>query len=353
MPDRRWDCRGPPIRCLPRPSRAVRSRRCRALDGSANCMAVGSSANGALAERWNGRSWSTEQVPTRRAGSPPPTPIVAGLTSVSCIGASDCIAVGTSDSEGPLIVQWNGKQWSLQRPAADTDLPLDSVSCGSRSMCVAVATATDCGSSCSTSTEVERWNGRRWSLREPPVPRRWADYALNEVACRSASYCLAIGYYEVGQGCSYGGACTQTPLIERWTARPGTRRPRPGSAVRTCRLSRSRASARRHARLSAPGRSISISRKGRTWLACAAHRQAGTCQALLGRRRVVRVSQGLHRACDGHHRAGCDEADHRTVERFTLVGVAGTDGNWVLRCSDRRNRVSDDGSLCGGRQLDQ
>ena len=83
-------------------------------------------------------------------------------------------------------------------------------------MCVAVATATDCGSSCSTSTEVERWNGRRWSLREPPVPRRWADYALNEVACRSASYCLAIGYYEVGQGCSYGGACTQTPLIERW-----------------------------------------------------------------------------------------------------------------------------------------
>lgn len=131
--------------------------------GSADCMAVGSSAAGAIAERWDGREWSIEPVPSGR-GQPLP---YRGLTTVSCVAGNDCVAAGASNSGRSLIVRWDGKNWSPQRPAAGTGLPVNSVSCGSKRMCIAVATDTGCGDSCETVTEVQRWDGRKWSLRGP------------------------------------------------------------------------------------------------------------------------------------------------------------------------------------------
>jgi hypothetical protein len=65
------------------------------------------------------------------------------LSSVSCVSASDCVAVGYT-STGPayetLVMVWDGTVWSVvSSPNAGTsDDGLSSVSCVSASDCVAV-----------------------------------------------------------------------------------------------------------------------------------------------------------------------------------------------------------------------
>jgi hypothetical protein len=67
-----------------------------------------------LIETWNGRSWTTQR-PVQTAA-----PLPAGdLMHVSCVGRSDCEAVGfrfnpKSNAEQTLAEKWNGKRWALQ-----------------------------------------------------------------------------------------------------------------------------------------------------------------------------------------------------------------------------------------------
>jgi len=70
-----------------------------------NCLAVGWAGRGefpgdaafALAEQWNGSTWSVVKVPD-----------VGRLSSVSCTSAMFCFAVG-----GSLPERWNGTTWSV------------------------------------------------------------------------------------------------------------------------------------------------------------------------------------------------------------------------------------------------
>jgi hypothetical protein len=91
----------------------------------ARCLAVGyyrvpkgNYANQALAEVFNGKSWKRLSVPA------PANAVDTDLAAVSCLSATWCVAVGSSDygkppnyTLTPLTIFWNGKSWRMV-PAA-------------------------------------------------------------------------------------------------------------------------------------------------------------------------------------------------------------------------------------------
>ena len=110
---------------------------------STACTAVGFSERNdtelALAERWNGSQWSIQ--PT----SSPAGSTGSGLNSVSCPTTRACTAVGTyADQAGntlALAERWNGSSWSIQpvlTPVGATGSSLTGVSCPSETTCTAV-----------------------------------------------------------------------------------------------------------------------------------------------------------------------------------------------------------------------
>ena len=117
------------------------------------------------------------------------------LSSVSCVSASDCIAVGSTDDGTEVIetlaMKWNGSEWQLMlSPNAGTSNDtLHSISCVSSSFCMAVG-STQNGSVRETLAMV--WNGTTWSIVSSPSPSTSANDLLS-VSCVSASYCVAVG----------------------------------------------------------------------------------------------------------------------------------------------------------------
>src|SRR6185437_15400201 len=90
----------------------------------------------ALAQIWNGKSWSLTSTAVP-AGS-----FLSSLQAVACSGPSNCMAVGwetTSKTapETPLAESWNGSAWTvLPAPAGLT--VIDGVACPTASLCLAV-----------------------------------------------------------------------------------------------------------------------------------------------------------------------------------------------------------------------
>jgi hypothetical protein len=152
-------------------------------------------ANGARADRWNGRAWSVQSIP---AGD--------GLSGISCPSRTACFSVGSVGGSGtaPLIERWNGAKWSLQvapRPAGVYSSDLVSVSCPSTRFCMAVGTrVTVIDGLTALLPLVERWNGSAWSIVSAPVVTPTAsnggggyDDELDGVSCTSANACTAVG----------------------------------------------------------------------------------------------------------------------------------------------------------------
>ena len=113
-----------------------------ACASSAACTAVGDVDGAALVERWNGRRWSIQ---------PTPYEVQAPLTGVSCVSATVCEAVGTANqdaggSSAPptemVAERWNGRRWSLQQvpqPApAGASSWFNAVACASARSCFAL-----------------------------------------------------------------------------------------------------------------------------------------------------------------------------------------------------------------------
>lgn len=82
-----------------------------------NCMAVGDVSNSAgttdtaVAEHWDGTSWTVETLPSVAAFS--------ALISVACTSVTHCVAVGADSASAtgtvnPLVEVWNGGTWTQQ-----------------------------------------------------------------------------------------------------------------------------------------------------------------------------------------------------------------------------------------------
>jgi hypothetical protein len=108
---------------------------CRAVGDFAGS---GGSGTTALAEVWNGHGWSLESTPFIKGA------LVTTLSGVSCPTASDCTATGlysTSSKTLAIAEQWNGSSWSLQStpvPSGDQGAFLNDVACAVATFCTAV-----------------------------------------------------------------------------------------------------------------------------------------------------------------------------------------------------------------------
>jgi hypothetical protein len=166
------------------------------------CTAVGSSGFGndaTLAERWNGSTWTIQATPATSGNS--------HLYGVSCASSTACFAVGTNgtgpDSTGPLAERWDGSSWAIQStaalPAGTSSARLDGISCTSSTACTAVGSYQD--SSEALHNLIERWNGTSWTLQTSPAT---SFATLSGVTCISSTSCFAVGF---GQ---------PSALAERW-----------------------------------------------------------------------------------------------------------------------------------------
>jgi hypothetical protein len=150
------------------------------------CTAVGSYSSGpgasvALAERWNGRTWTRQSMP---AGD-------GGFSGVSCSSARSCTAI----DGGSGAAQWNGASWSntsAVTPPGGTGTSLTAVSCASAANCTA-AGSYDKGNR--AEPLAEHWDGATWSAEPVPGPAGAPVSILSSVSCPSATTCTAAGYY--------------------------------------------------------------------------------------------------------------------------------------------------------------
>jgi len=191
----RWDGTRWSIQATPNPPQGGAFLNDVACTSASACTAVGLSSAGTLAERWDGARWSIQATPNPPQGN-------GFLSGVACTSASACTAVGLS-SAGTLAERWNGTRWTIQ----GTPNPpkgggaLFSVACTSPSACTAVGAS-------SAGTLAERWNGTHWSIQTTPNPPQGGGL-LASVACTSPSACTAAGVYQDSSGAAH-------PLAERW-----------------------------------------------------------------------------------------------------------------------------------------
>lgn len=239
--------------------------------GPSSCVAVGlyqrNNVQYALAEHWNGHTWSLLTVPNNAQsylsavsctaatscwamGNPNngieqlqgtkwkavATPGITGLMyGISCSNTPEgCTAVGTEyvpmGDWGAVTEQWNkpGAWYASGSVSSSTTNPyntLNGVSCTNSSNCMAVGTqeyiVSFNGSNIVWGYEplVGAWDGSGWtSLTAPSVG---TDSGLNAVSCDTPTDCLAVGY---------NGTAA---LVEQWNGSAWSIVSSPGTAALT------------------------------------------------------------------------------------------------------------------------
>jgi hypothetical protein len=180
---------------------------------AANCTAVGYTwtsfcnrfrcwiTKGDLAARWNGTVWSVG----RTGGS------YGFLNGVSCTLATRCTAVGQYDTYA-LAEGWNGSSWTTEAPPSPpgTISSLAGVSCTSGTACIAVGSAISAANYPQTSALAEGLNGPTWTIEATPSPAGATSSVLSAVSCTAANACAAVGYYITASG-------TDLPLAEGYS----------------------------------------------------------------------------------------------------------------------------------------
>ena len=177
--------------------------------GSTNCVAVGGDyathqALRTLVESWDGSAWSV--VPSQNVGVG-----TTYLSGVSCVNATNCVAVGMEQpgdqpplTDATLVESWNGTSWSIvpSPNSAGYASVFNAVSCVSATACIAVGEASYYNTVANhgfTGTLVESWDGTNWSLVRSPSPDNFVG--LSNVACTKVTSCVGVGdYFESGDG---------------------------------------------------------------------------------------------------------------------------------------------------------
>jgi hypothetical protein len=162
--------------------------------------------------------WSVTHVPK-------PVDGYSGILSgVSCTRSTFCVSVGRYGNAAggqPLIESWNGTAWSVipsPNPGSGSDNGFDSVSCVSRTFCVAVGgyNATTRG----VANLIEPWNGTSWSVTSNPNAGS-GDNGLQGVCCTSSTFCEAVGGYDGSKALACGFALA--PAVGAAPVAPSTR----------------------------------------------------------------------------------------------------------------------------------
>jgi hypothetical protein len=140
------------------------------------------------------------------------------LFGVSCTSSSHCMTVGSRVTTGTrtdtLAEEWSRGAWRVlmtPNPKAARTSYLNEVSCRSAARCVAIGSSTS--KAHGTAALAVAWNGSRWRLTRSAVPAGAHASELYDISCRERSACVAVGDYTAGSGVT-------RPFAERWN---GTR----------------------------------------------------------------------------------------------------------------------------------
>jgi len=148
------------------------------------CMAVGNGSRGTIAEEWNGFRWGLSA-----SRSPEPS---SALGAVSCPRVGWCMAAGGTDNDRlPLVELYSGGAWTVQQvaaPAGTSSIDLDAISCSSEAACLAVGSGEVHGRNVAVA---ERYANGAWA--NVPLEARGPQPTLTAVSCVASGYCLAVG----------------------------------------------------------------------------------------------------------------------------------------------------------------
>lgn len=153
--------------------------------GPDNVLAVGDYENKAnveqqLAEHWNGHAWKRVSVPAFSTAS-----FLEGISGGTAAGVTAVGAVSSGGHDVPLIERWTGTRFvRVTQPVSSGDL--NAVTVLSRTNAYAV------GSTGSSKTLVEHYNGKRWALVPTPNPADGGYFASIAVV-PSGSFAVAVG----------------------------------------------------------------------------------------------------------------------------------------------------------------
>ena len=152
-----------------------------------------------LAERWDGSAWSVMTTPSEGITAP-------FLRDVACQSESLCISVGWGREGGgrevAIAQKWNGTSWSQQTlPTAReiTATYLNGVACPTATYCMAVGSKVIPSF---TRTMALSWNGSTWQLLEPRSPGVFDLF--DNVSCRRETWCMVAGQYNKSPDAAYG-----------------------------------------------------------------------------------------------------------------------------------------------------
>jgi hypothetical protein len=184
---------------------------------STACVAVGTTPNDSnaattFAETWGAGAWSAKETES----------VGVELNGVSCTSVNACTAVGHAN--GSLAERWNGTTWTIQstpNPAGWKSVSLSGVSCPTATACTAVGYYVN--SSGVTETLAESWNGTTWTIQATPNVAGKERSQLNGVSCTSATSCIAVGYSSTGS--------TKSALAESWNGTAWTIQTTPTEAL--------------------------------------------------------------------------------------------------------------------------
>jgi RNA polymerase sigma factor (sigma-70 family) len=179
----------------PNPSGSAKSQLFDVACVSANeCWAVGYSTNGglenALIEENAGSGWSIVSNPDLAGNG------FSALYALTCVSASDCWAVGSSNGGAPPLIEHDtGNGWDIvasPMPAVSGGW-LRAVTCMTADDCWAVGQYSLASSDFNTLTEQNTGSG--WTIVSSPDPGSYYN-ALGAVGCASADDCWAVGSYQ-------------------------------------------------------------------------------------------------------------------------------------------------------------
>jgi hypothetical protein len=150
---------------------------------------------------------SIEAVAARATGPARPAAegeIFGGVPKISCVSATDCLAVEGASSlsdEGSAVptrvARWNGKSWkgvAVALPKGTKSVDVEAVSCKAATSCLVVGDYYKSASSGAPNFPLALiYNGT--SLKPTPavpLPKGAADVTLADVSCATTRYCVAI-----------------------------------------------------------------------------------------------------------------------------------------------------------------
>jgi hypothetical protein len=157
------------------------------------------------------------------ATSPSSSEQLNGLTSVTCVTATDCWSVGAEEASGtepppsdhPLFEHWDGTMWSIvSNPGPTEDFVfVAGVACAASDDCWVVGSTSDLQPPNPQSEQFfEHWNGFAWSNISGPILSDPSASTVPEgLTCLTGSDCWAVG-----SETDVNGGVPGTTLTEHW-----------------------------------------------------------------------------------------------------------------------------------------